>query len=148
MGAAIAAVGAGGYADEHAFKANSAPYIAVLFIVDVFALSQYFLALSSIMYRTYYRSLTRALINTKKDSTGQEETRRRPVAGAIAKALFKSDPGRFVGTFVAGSEQFALYQIAVLRGGVEVSSVRRPGSAKTDGDLLPPRKLRLWSSGS
>jgi len=108
----------------------------------------YVVFFADILFRDYYKELADALINTKKDESKKGVRHRNAVSRALAKFLLVGGPGRWVGNFVAGPEQFALYQIAMIRGGVEISSVQRSGLARTDGDLLPPRKLRTWNSGS
>ena len=146
--AAIATVVAGAYVGELMSKLNSALSQIVIVVVFVSGIGFYLLSLASIFFHRYYRNFTRALINTNKGESKSEATQERAVHRAFSRILIQSSPGPWIGNFVVRSEQFALYQLAVLRGGVEISSVRRSGSPRTDGDLLPPRKLRMWSSRS
>ena len=129
------------------FTVNSAPYIAAVVAVAVVAVVPYLLSVASIFYTSYYVVFMGALINTWKEGETPDEAqssknRRRP-----AKPNRFVEVGRLIGNFLAKPEQFALYQIAILRGGIETSSVKRSDRAKTEGDLLPTRKMRLWSNG-
>lgn len=160
LAVAIAIILAGTYTAQSVFIVNSAPYIAIATVAAILGFSIYIFAFFSITFRVYYRMLTRALVNTSKaeDEKGNEKkTKKKKKKETTVEAtafrnvrriISESDPGRGTGSFIAKPEQFALYQIAILRGGVEISSVRRSGRTKTDGDLLPPRKLRSWSSDS
>jgi NACHT domain-containing protein len=141
--ATIALIFTGGPAVAYGSSEKSVAFLAAGLLLLAIALSLYILAILEIFLISYYAMLAGALINTQTDVTKPEETEepRRPRSVSYL--------GRWLGNITSRSEQFALYQIAVLRGGIEVSPVRRrSGRAYTDGDLLPPRNLRLWSGES
>ena len=134
---------------RHFFISASIPYITAFVVVFIPGTIFYLLSLLSIFFRLYYLWLTGALANTWKrgEQPDKAPNLTKPRRGRKRSNVFL-DIGQWIGNYIASPEQFALYRIAVLRGGVEISSVRRSARAMTEGDLLPRRKLRLWSSGS
>jgi hypothetical protein len=132
------------YAKHHALLATTLALIAT-----IPALAFYILAFCGVVFSRYYRFLTRALVNTRRDSREPDKAQDQTVKhDPFIRFIISADLGRWTGNFFARSEQFALFQVAVLRGGIEISPQRRGGRARTDGDLLPPRKLRLWNNDS
>lgn len=147
--AAVASWAIAGYGAQYlsSTSASGRPFFAVLAVaIAIIGLIFYLLSLVSIVFSTYYANLARALINLNADVEQADEARIRLIDRAMHVLVIQLDPGRWLGGIIAKAEQFALYQIAILRGGIEISSVKRSGHARTDGDLLPPRKIRLWGS--
>jgi hypothetical protein len=137
----------GTYAANHIFVHNSIPNITVITLSYVFGITPYLLSLASVFFQYYYQALIAALFNIWYNEKTLGRVLRARSARRFINLFYRSGPGRWIGKFLAGPEQLALYKIAVLRGGIEISSARRSGYAMTDGDLLPTKKLRLWSNG-
>ena len=106
----------------------------------------YLLGFIDLYYGSYHRMLSRALINVRKDPDKKDISQELAEATVpIRKIPSPKNVGRWAGSIFARSEQFALYKMAGLRGGIEISAV---GQVRTDGDLLPPRKMQLWGDES
>jgi hypothetical protein len=122
--------------------------ILAVALLGIIAFVFYILFFLTTVTTLYCSRLRNALLNAGRDASETEDRQRSSVASKRSDRDRTLNLGRRFASILSMPEQFALYQIAVLRGGIEISADSRPSRARTDGDLLPPGKLRLWNAES
>lgn len=116
-----------------------------ILLLGVLGVVLYFSAFIVLFCGSYNRTLIRELCNYDRfvADTDPDKARKRPESLRSSR-VSASKLGRFCcGPFVR-SEQFALFSISLIRGGVELGG-RGKGDGGLSTALLPPKKVRSWS---